>query len=111
MANNRRDPQREALWRRLLAKHASSGLSVQEFCRREKLAKSAFYAWRRTICERDSETTESGEFVPAVVLDRRQDDMSILLQLASGDTLKLPESITAERLAELVHALERRTEP
>lgn len=55
MANKQRDPRREARWRQILAKQAASGLSVREFCRRQKLTEASFYFWRRTIAERDGE--------------------------------------------------------
>ena len=57
MANTIRDPGREAFWRQTLANFGKSGLSVREFCRREKLHESAFYAWRRTIKERRPQAT------------------------------------------------------
>lgn len=53
MARSERDPQREQYWRDTLARFGTSGLSVREFCRREKLGEPLFYAWRRTIAERD----------------------------------------------------------
>ena len=49
MANMRRDLAKERGWRATLKRQAASGLSVRGFCRREKLAESAFYAWRRIV--------------------------------------------------------------
>jgi hypothetical protein len=49
MANGKRDAGKEALWREVLARQAESGLSVAEFCRREKLGQPSFYAWRRAL--------------------------------------------------------------
>jgi transposase-like protein len=53
MASKHRDPAKEALWRDMFKRFAASGLSVREFCKRENVTESAFYAWRRTIGERD----------------------------------------------------------
>ena len=108
MANSQRDPEREQFWREAIERQAASGLSVREFCRREQLAETSFFAWRRTIRQRDGEAEPSRQpaFVPAVVTSRSPADTSIILELPSGHTLKLPESISAVRLAELVHALE-----
>ncbi|TWU00434.1 hypothetical protein Pla108_13850 [Botrimarina colliarenosi] len=69
MANTQRNAEKERHWRQVIGRHASSGLSVREFCQRERLTESAFYAWRRTIGERDGETTEAPSFVPMVVTD------------------------------------------
>ena len=59
MANRIRDARREASWRAALRRQVTGGLSVREFCRREKLAESNFYAWRRTIARRDQDPTSS----------------------------------------------------
>jgi hypothetical protein len=54
MARRReRDLAKEAGWREVFARFAASGLAVREFCRREQLVEPTFYAWRRTIAERD----------------------------------------------------------
>ena len=111
MANNQRDPGREQFWREVLDRQAVSGLNVREFCRREQLAETSFFAWRRTIRQRDGEVKSSDRpaFVPAVVTDTPPRDRSIVLELGNGRALKLPESIAAARLAELVTALEAST--
>ena len=106
MANMQRDAEKERRWRELLSRQAASGLSVREFCRRERLTESQFYAWRRTISERDGESSPS--FVPMVVNDQPKGDASIVIELTGGQVLKLPASISATWLAELVLALESR---
>lgn len=53
--SKRRDRQREARWRGIIAEHGRSGLGVREFCRRSKLKESAFYFWRRELLRRDGE--------------------------------------------------------
>jgi hypothetical protein len=112
MANRNRDAGREAAWRRLLAKHGQSGLSVRAFCRPEKLSEPSFYAWRRTIAERDGKrgrpTKASPAFLPAVMTSEPRRETAITIDLAGGRMLRLPESMSAERLAELVQALEAR---
>ena len=50
-----RDSGKEQLWRRLMADHGRSGLSVREFCEQEGLKESAFYFWRRDLARRDAE--------------------------------------------------------
>ena len=113
MANHQRDLEREQFWRETIGRQAASGLSVREFCRREQLAETSFFAWRRTIRQRDAEQgpSDGPAFVPAVVTSTSSAETSITLELPSGHTLKLPESVSAVRLAELVHALEARATP
>src|ERR1700724_2743219 len=59
MAESWRDPGRERFWREVVARCRASGLSIRAFCRREKLGEPLFYAWRRTIAERDAEKPTS----------------------------------------------------
>ncbi len=107
MANTIRDPGREAFWRQTLANFGKSGLSVREFCRREKLHESAFYAWRRTIKERGPK--QRGRKPPAFVpllLGNVTPPAGITLELRGGRALRLNESFPVDRLAGLVLALE-----
>jgi transposase len=120
MANKQRDVEKEANWREVVQRHAASGVSVRAFCRQEQLVESAFYAWRRTIAERDGQVPSrkskrttpcapspaSSEFVPAVVTDLPARETSIVLELANGRALRLPASTSTERLAQLITALE-----
>ena len=112
MANRERDVAKERRWRELLKRQVASGLSVREFCRRESLTESAFYAWRRTVAERDGESPRPRKsppaFVPAVMTSEPRRETAITIELAGGRVLRLPETITADWLAELATALEAR---
>jgi hypothetical protein len=116
MANHERNLAKERLWRSAVARQAASGLSVRAFCRREQLAESAFYAWRRTIAQRDGMTAgpvksrraKASTFVPVVVTAAPRRDESIVIELAGGRVLRLPASMSAAWLAELAEALEAR---
>lgn len=110
MANTQRNAEKERRWRDVLIRQASSGLSVRAFCHRERLTESAFYAWRRTIGERDGETTEVPSFVPMVVTDQGTSESLIAIELVGGHVLRLPASIPAAWVAELVLSLEARPE-
>jgi hypothetical protein len=88
MANHQRDGGKEQLWRDVLERQAASGMSVRKFCQRQRLTESNFCAWRRTICERDSEAISAAEtpvFVPAMISGESQHDTDqhqILLHFA-----------------------------
>lgn len=106
-----------------MKRQVASGLSVREFCRRESLTKSAFYAWRLTIGERYGDARPATSppakprlarvpaFVPVAVTDQVRRETGIVIELAGGRVLRLPDSISAARLAELVVALESRDAP
>jgi len=113
MANKQRDLAKESRWRDILKRHTASGLSVRAFCQQEQVTESSFYAWRRTIGGRSSKerpTSKLPAFVPAVVTSESLRDTSIAIELAGRCVLRLPESISATRIAELVHALETRVD-
>lgn len=61
----RRDPVKERFWRETLRRQQAGGFSIREFCARQGLAESAFYAWRAEIRRRDrqapSHAAASGE--------------------------------------------------
>jgi hypothetical protein len=39
----------EHAWRLRLRRQATAGLSIPEFCRRERVSTASFYAWRRRL--------------------------------------------------------------
>ena len=103
-----RDPKLEVYWRGVLGRFSKSGLSVRGFCRREKVSEPTFYAWRRVIRQRDGEPKrEAPAFVPVVVCDEPAvHDAAIIIEWPCGRTLRVPATIAADRLAELVRAVE-----
>ena len=129
MAKGQRDPKREEFWRGVLKRFADSGLSARAFCRNEQLGEASFYAWRRTIGQRDAGMNrtilrrDAGEGSP--VGPRRRPSQGpafrpvaiesailggtgrgIRLELRGGHVLRFPESIETERLVALIQALE-----
>lgn len=112
MANHERDAKRDSFWRGVLKRHAVSGLTVRAFCQREQLTESAFFAWRRTIAERDAEVKPAKQpaFLPVVVDGNSRREGAITIELAGGRVLRLPEATPTARLVEVVHALEARVE-
>ena len=110
MARRQRDTAKEAYWRKALQRFASSGLSVREFCKREQVTESTFYAWRRTIGQRGDTSDFEPAFVPAVVNGEADHELPLVLRLAGDLELRLPQDVPAGRVAELVRALETRAE-
>lgn len=108
MAKSQRDVAKEAYWREVLKQFSTSGLSVREFCKREQLTESAFYAWRRTIGERDDTRTPGPAFVPAVVT--KEAASSIAIELAGGCVLRFSGADATAQLADLIIALQSRCE-
>jgi hypothetical protein len=132
MAKQQRDLAKEAHWRGVFQHFSTSGLSVRGFCRRESLSEVNFYAWRRTLAERDQPHDECAStassptapphapvFVPVRLAPARpcspeaadepssSDAPLLALELARGRTLRLLTTSPAW-LAELLLALEAR---
>lgn len=120
---NLRSAEREAFWRGELARQAASGLSVRRFCREHELSEPSFYAWRRTLRERDQATVP--EFLPVVVAPLANASptsenaafqssgrsvfaggLHITIELRDGRVVHLPETIAIERLVALLCGLE-----
>jgi transposase-like protein len=49
MAMSRRRLDRELFWRRLIARQASSRLTIGELCRQAGVSTASFYAWRQRL--------------------------------------------------------------
>ncbi len=115
MANHERDAKREAFWRGVFQRYAASGLTIRAFCQREQLTESAFFAWRRTIRQRDAEAkpptdrrgrSQRPAFLPVVLAEGNGHGQAIVIELAGGRMLRWPASIDMERMSAFVQALE-----
>jgi hypothetical protein len=114
MANKQRNGDKEQLWRGVLRRQVTSRISVAEFCRREGLSQPSFYAWRRTIAQRDGGRPDYSDsdaravgFLPVRLREvAPRVEASITIELAEGLVLRLAESTPIERIIELVRALQ-----
>jgi hypothetical protein len=108
MAKGKRDLQVEGRWRSLLARQRTSGMTVRAFCAKERIAESAYYAWRREIGLRDREKTAGkAAFVPLVMpTGAAEAEGQIIIELRGERVLRLPAALPVERVVELVRAIE-----
>jgi hypothetical protein len=73
--------EKELQWRDVLRRQANSGLSIRQFCARERISQPSFYAWRRrlresadgertsrTVSRRVEPAASTGEFVSLKLL-------------------------------------------
>ena len=79
----RRGVSKEQFWRKVLQRFHASGQSVRQFCRTAQLSEPSFYAWRRTLAQRDtaSAPVKSSEpvFLPEQVTAQRTGRIEIVL--------------------------------
>ncbi len=64
MAKRRRIRRSAAVWQGLFARQASSGLSVPEFCGREKINAGVFRRWRAVLKDADQDVGHASVTAP-----------------------------------------------
>ena len=99
---------REAMWRRVVAGHAGSGVSIRAYCAKMRVKEPAFYWWRAELARRDAAKPKAA-FVPVVVkAPVVAGTEGISIELRGGRMLRLP-AMAAAQVAELVRAIEGAT--
>jgi hypothetical protein len=101
---------KERFWRRVVRQWRNSGLSVRAFCADKDLAEPSFYAWRRTIAERDAAAVR---FVPVHIVPGEQpvaadsgSNSGLELVLPAGRRLRIGPGFDAATLQRLLAVLE-----
>jgi hypothetical protein len=92
------DPKRYALWRDHVRRQETSGLTIVEFCDRECIARSKFYAWKRRFRlmgppDQCSTLPALLTFLPVTVrvLERGPEEpLPIEIDLPNGTRLRIP---------------------
>jgi hypothetical protein len=105
----------ESFWRDTLAAFAASGQSVASFCQERGLKQATFYSRRLRLAKNDRRHTSPmaarprptpPAFVPVMVEPRAIGNAWFQVELRGGRVLRLPASMPAAQLAEVLHALE-----
>ena len=65
MGQSRRIRRSATVWRGLFSRQSSSGLSVPEFCRRERINAALFRRWRLTLKDSDTDDRAAAGAEPA----------------------------------------------
>ncbi len=100
-----RDPRKEQRWRHWIRQWQHSGLTVRAFCDRHQLPQPSFYAWRRTLQQRDAAALD---FVAVRLVSDPQPAPApgIELVLAGGRCLRVHPGFDAATLRQLLALLE-----
>jgi transposase-like protein len=64
-------PDREAFWRKLIARHESSRLTIGELCQQSGVSTASFYAWRQRLKQPGGDTRPSSLVPVHIVADQR----------------------------------------
>jgi hypothetical protein len=106
------NPRVQALWRARVSRQVISGLSIAEFCAKERCAKSAFYRWKRLLdlahpVNQSSKPPIRSDFLPVTVRLANRDahqPAPIEAELPSGIRLRIPTA-NVQLACRLVRAL------
>jgi transposase-like protein len=109
--NKAQSSSKEQWWRRQVRQWRSSGLSVRAFCAAQGLSEPSFYAWRRTLAQREEATaaplvplTVTPESKPATADDRSVAALELVLH--AGRRLRIGPGFDGPTLARLLALLE-----
>ena len=97
-----RDEHKERQWRSWIAQWQRSGLSVAAFCARHDLPTASFYAWRRTLQDRDD---AAAAFVPVRLVADEVPARVLEVVLADGRVVRVPPGFDATTLRQLLALL------
>jgi hypothetical protein len=98
----------EQSWRARVREQQSSGQSVAAYCASEGLSAASFYAWRRTLAERDRRRRSAGrpQFVPVRVKAEASVPLPLDVVLDGGGVVRVGPGFDAALLRAVVAALE-----
>jgi hypothetical protein len=109
------NPALEALWRRRLRQQPDSGLTIQQFCNRERVSTASFHAWKRRLALRavfSTTASRASAFVPVMVSSAQEPQPPattalVTIQLANGGQILLPVTAGVELVCEVVATVAR----
>lgn len=96
-------------WRQLINEQSLSDLSVEQFCRQQGVGFSTFQKWRRRFKEIPLSSSEQSlsSFVEVVPLQENQP--GILLKISESLCIEFPINVSANTVADMIHALSTRS--
>ena len=113
----RRNGMKERFWRRAVAEHQRSGLTIREFCARRGFSEPSFYAWRRELALRDgrarqeappraAEANATPRFISLKLAAEPATPVMIEIVTRGGHTLRVPPGVDRQTLAAVWAVLE-----
>jgi hypothetical protein len=91
-------------WREIIRRQSASGLSVAEFCRRDRLPASSFFAWKRKLGPSPAASAFVEATVARTLLPLSPRRIEVLLR--GGRRVRVGAGFDHTLLAEVVAALE-----
>jgi hypothetical protein len=76
-------------WRRRLTKFDSSGLTVVEFCRRERVSQASFYYWSKRVRGRDGSGTLEMQSSDGCLAASPSGEVNDWVEVIIGDSIRV----------------------
>lgn len=110
------DPALEALWRLRLRQQPNSGLTIDQFCRREGVSLSGFYTWKRRLAlaavSSANASPAQSVFVPVTVRPDINSQLAgspepVTIEFGNGGRVVLPVTAGVELICQVVETVAR----
>jgi transposase-like protein len=113
MAQYERDKGKERYWRGMLRQRQRSKQTIRAFCEEHGVSEALFYAWRRTIAERDQEAAARDEwpenlpdFLPVRITGSATPAPELEVVVGRGRMIRVPVGFDAGTLRNVLAILE-----
>jgi len=96
------DLEKARSWRKVIREASRSGLSIREFCRRQRLKERQFYLWQRRLKEG---RTDHGRAPFALVSEEPASGIELVLR--SGTRLRIGRGVDEATLRTVLASVDR----
>ena len=91
-----RNGAKERSWRRLIQQWRHSGMTIRDFCVEHEVSEPSFFAWRRTIADRDRQSGQPSADGYGNVDSNRTQDSPAFVPLRVVSTVSTPAGTAFE---------------
>jgi len=95
---------KEQHWQRIFQQHTESGLTKSEFCKRNKITVSSFYAWTKKLNVQSPPKLAKPKIIP-LVFPEVKPDPQLTLTLPNGYQFSFPASLEPSQLQQFLSVL------
>ena len=95
---------KEQHWQRIFQLQAESELNKLEFCKRNNITVSTFYAWAKKLSSQPPKRTNKQKVIPLVFPEAKL-DQQLTLTLPNGYQFSFPSSLEPSKLQQFLSVL------
>lgn len=101
--------QKHQHWLTIFTQHESSGLTITQFCRDNKINTSTFYAWRKKVASQSDDKLPiklKQQLVPLMISESSfTNEESLMITTPSGYQLTFTDRLSTTNLAALLKVM------